>query len=363
MSRTSTKRNMGRTLIRAFAGLVLAASMCACGNGRQQQTEAVNDISFASIDEVPLDSVRLVDVANIDTVPMGRPMRMLVASDDTLVILTYRDETQIKFLSLKDGAMESYIRKGEGPNEMLHAENITLLRDTVYVTDNLGGKVGKFVRDSLGNRAFNVIGKVDYNVLTSIPIDDDCVITMPSLPDSTRFLKTNLTTGESDTCRVFPFSDPNINNSVAQAMLGMSPDGKNLIVANMSWGIVELFDPATMTRKAVISSPIEVDSEIKRQDFEYGFRVLQSPFYDIYGRGVVTTNDRFYLGFIGSCSKMPETEGREINKILSFDYDGNLLKAYKLPYDIMTFTVDNSGNLYAIFDDNGVLRIVTTKLD
>lgn len=98
--RTSTKRNMGRILIGAFAGLVLIASMCACGNERPKQTEAINDISFASIDETPLDSVRLVDVANIDTVPMGRPMRMLVASDDTLVILTYRDETQIKFLGI-----------------------------------------------------------------------------------------------------------------------------------------------------------------------------------------------------------------------------------------------------------------------
>lgn len=117
--------------------------------------------------------------------------------------------------------------------------------------------------------------------------------------------------------------------------------------------------------KSLTYGPDKVESVIDVTESARGTRFKQSPLYLVLA-GISAADSSFFVGYIGGCSKNWETMSRSISKVIQYSYDGDAIKCYTLPDEIVRFAIDRSGRtLYGIKEnpDDGKMVLVRCPLN
>lgn len=351
---------MNRHYISTAAALLLVWACSNCVH-RPEATGCV-DYTFQTLDSARIDTFGYPQI-NVEEMGIGMPVAMAMVGNNTIAVLDGRGEQQVKLISLDDGTCHSLVRVGEGPDEMLHVNTMSVRDSRIELAGDFDNKTGVIERESNGEYSFTPTGRKDNPFLRHIAISDNVSLFMPAVADSIRFVITDATTGKCDTIRKFPLDDPNANNAIFQADICLSSDGKSMMVINRSWGIAELYDTATFNQAAISQGPVKVTSKIEADETPFGTRLIQKPMHIVMA-GLSAHDNGFYTGYIGACSDNPESMRHGISRLIGFDKDGMPQKYYVLPQEVITFTVTPDGKaMYGLMhDENGDLRLVTSPL-
>lgn len=321
------------------------------------------EFDLAAVPEVKL-AFDKIDPIPIDSIEVSVPSMMVPLSGNRLAVLDQGDEWQVKVVSLETGKVDLCLRNGSAPDEMSSVNNIINFGGFTWLT-GADGKIGMLYDSPYGFVDTKVIKALNYRPLTMVPVAPNVVVTLP-IHKKIRYLRTNITDGKSDTCRSFPFRAPMLRNSVCRAQLGISPDGRNLVAVNGSWGIIEILDPTTLERLHNIGSPIEIDSKVEVMNLgdlngSAAYSLSQNPMYNVY-QDLVMTGDGFYVGFVGKSVENKAGAPGYLQMIVKFDYDGNPVCRITLPPEVRSFTVDDAGRLYMAMRDGEILKIIATVI-
>lgn len=342
-------------ILTAFAGMAAAA--------QSKPYVPPTPFDLATVPEVKL-AFDKIDPIPIDTVEVSIPAMMVPLSGNRLAVLDEANEWQIKVVSLETGKVDLCLRHGNAPDEMSVVNNIINFGGFTWLT-GADGKIGMLYDSPYGFPDVKVVKALNYRPLTMVPVGPNAVVTLP-IHKKIRFLRTNITDGKSDTCRSFPFRAPLLRNSVCHAQLGISPDGRNLVAVNGSWGIIEILDPTTLERRHNIGSPIPVESKVEAMNLgdlngKAAYSLSQRPMYNVY-QDLVMADDGFYVGFVGKMVEDKAVAPGYLQMIVKFDYDGNPVCRISLPPEVRSFTVDDSGRLYMATRDGEILKITATVI-
>ena len=198
-----------KKLILFVAGMVFLAG---CG-GKKESVSDVYEYTFASVDSIAIESFEVV-FPDKDSLGLSMPMEIVMLDSTRLIVKDARDKFQVKIVDVGTGGVQQLVAAGEGPEELLSVNSIQPMSDAVWVSGNFDNKMGVLTPDSVGNYRFELKGKTDYPFMKSVVLENGKVLTIPSVKDKIRFLVTDLQTMQSDSLKIFPKEDENVNNTL-----------------------------------------------------------------------------------------------------------------------------------------------------
>ncbi|MDE6612125.1 MAG: TolB-like 6-bladed beta-propeller domain-containing protein [Muribaculaceae bacterium] len=318
--------------------------------------------TFNDLDSVAVASFEDIGIA-FDTIDMGRTSQMLMPNEHTIAFRDSRCQHQVKIVDLNTGRVHQLVNVGQGPEEMLLVSSISAMGDTVWVGGTMDKKIGIIDLTSPNTPTVEMQAPAESRFNRVTPLPDKTLLCSAASADSIRFFRTGLGDGRTDTIRVFPIESENLNSSLFQGGLALSPDRKHVVATSYFWGAVEIFDATSMERTSLTTGPMEVNAEIKKRDDGMMKMYTQSPMYSVL-QDLALTDTGIFTGYIGGCSSQPESMQKQISRIIELGYDGRPLRYYILPEELSVFTVSPDGpTLYGMADSgDGRIGILRAKL-
>lgn len=343
--------------------IIATAMLLVCMGCSEKSSEQVSekriDYTWESLPAVDIDSLYAVDV---DMNSIGMAAGLVMVDDNTIAVLDNRGENQVKIIDLANDTVYEFIHRGNGPDEMAYAASLSVVDDSVWVGGTFDNKIACVARGANGYDS-KVVTRLEEPFIRVLPLKDGSIITVPATMDTVRFVHRDVVTGVSDSTFVFPVCDEHANNALFQGELALSPNGEHVVALSRSWGIVEVFDSKTMSRRSITQGPVKIDSKIEMQESPYGTRFMQTPMYIVLV-GLSTGDDGFISGFVGANSDDPASMAKGITRLIKYDYDGMPQRYYNLPEEIRSFTTTtDSKTFYGVMhDENGGFKLVRAQL-
>ena len=306
---------------------------------------------LSSFDMVDLSATEPQRVSPQEMI-IGSAYDMCMVSDSILVFQSIRSQMQLWLLNVNSGEFAQCLHYGNGPKECLGITNIWKDNGSLFVAGFQDHKILKIDinPDSL-TTDIEYITELSEDFLKVIPISDSTLLYAPiSVPD-TRYLLARMDGTVTDSLGVFYLRDrveegiiP--KNHMFQINVTLSPDRQHMVVSNMDWPLIEIYD-MPFDNCMVLDGPIKIDSKIQKVVGASGMiGYPQSPFWSVFF-GLAACNDGFALGFIGS-----KESGKGPESLLLFDWEGNPTKKIDFGREIVDFTIDfKSMTVYALVND------------
>ncbi len=320
-------------------------------------------MKICDLDSIPNIHVDSLETMDIDVDGIGVPRTLIMVDNERLAFLDRDAKAQVKLLDLKSGRINSAVSIGEGPDEILNITSMILKENNLWLGGIYDKKIGKIDLSS-ESLPLEILGTTKEMFQYLVPIDTIKFLTSPLTINNERFHITNLKSKETKTAGKFPIVDTNANNAVFQGEASLSPDGKVIIIVDKSWGIVELLDAGNLSVRSLTYGPDKIESVINVIESAQGTRFKQSPLYLVLA-GISAADDSFFVGYIGGSSKNWDTMSKGISRIIQYNYDGDAVKSYELPEEIVRFAVDRTGTtLYGIRESlkDGNMQLVKCSL-
>lgn len=271
---------------------------------------------------------------------LSKPHLIKYVDDGILVVADNEKRRLLIFLDTKTGKSISFLQKGEASNQMTRVDNIWVLSDTIFFMGNQDYKIGYCHCPNDLNLQPKIVQRFEEPIMRAISLDDHNFIYLP-FEQGIRLKKGSLT-NITDVYTEFPYSDNqdsgSLNNSLFQSYISFSPDRSNIVLATLTWNIIEVYN-GDLKQRFIIKGPDEIDSNLAERNVG-GMSVLMQTSPWNYYRGIACSNSQFMVGYIGVPLTDRESYQCGIRSILSFDWNGTPLKEYKLDKELDAFDID-----------------------
>lgn len=335
------------------------------------QHSAHEEVSYDSgpIEQMKADSLPISEIMLSEELVNPRQIEIV---DDSLVVLFDNSDGAIgRLLSFSGNTICKFGKRGKGHGELMEPVNFSIGRDqrSVYFYDYKGMFIQKFMLS---------------NTLDTISFVKTIDMKKASYEGFRRFNyvcqsadSTFVGFGYNDKCRILNVEDghvkgiytdyPHIEDNVEYnwsfwsnlANYGISPDRKHLVTTTGIGMLFEIFD-------------ITADGKI-------GSKVLKAFYKPIFQLApgakpacVIFDSDKTFGGFKTICLGNTKFWGSIYgaaptyssgNEIYEFDYNGKLLRKYKVKGNVVCMTMGRDGTLYMILTDNhGKNHLVTANI-
>lgn len=298
---------------------------------------------------------------------MANPQQMEILGDNRIILFDSSNGTVGKMLSMSGNTICGFGKRGKGHGELMSPVNFSVGQDgrSLYFYDYMAMAAQKFqisadsVRfvktiDFKKNKAchrFNSVCQSTDNSYIGFGYDDKCRIL--NVADG----------GVKDNYTSYPHIDDNTECNWSfwsnLANQGVSPDRKHIVTTTGVGMLFEIFD---------IAEDGKISSKVLKAFYKPVFLLAKGA----KPACVIFDNDKTFGGFKTLClgnskfwgtiyGKAPDYDAG--NEIYEFDYDGNLLKKYKVKGTVVCMAATKDDRLYMILtDSHGENRLVKANL-
>ncbi len=341
-----------------FSYLLLLAFLSAVGCAKK------NASAYYSNGVKP-DSVYTVEVHTLNDSSIWCFPLQMECTDSLLVILDYMDDCYFHVYTLSGNPKGKFARKGQGPGELLSANQFHLSpgKDTLYVYDGVSRKLVAYNLDTNleRDRSFTEY-KIDYSILPPsetpfiiydlLPLGGNQFLLKANQP-KLRYGCINLATKQiTSVYKDFPSEYVTGNAEEIWSVFSsdtrtfFKPDYARLFNATYIGGILELFSVGSgwelaMDTTLCIYEPVYGLAEGTVPAFVVGNEKTQLGFEDAYA------GNEFIYALLHEKGDAMEPES-----VIVFDWQGNAVKEMRTSQRLARFCVDETHNvIYALASD------------
>ncbi|RHA75906.1 6-bladed beta-propeller [Phocaeicola coprophilus] len=341
-----------------FSYLLLLAFLSAAGCAKK------NASAYYSNGVKP-DSVYTVEVHTLNDSSIWCFPLQMECTDSLLVILDYMDDCYFHVYTLSGNPKGKFARKGQGPGELLSANQFHLSpgKDTLYVYDGVSRKLVAYNLDTNleRDRSFTEY-KIDYSILPPsetpfiiydlLPLGGNQFLLKANQP-KLRYGCINLATKQiTSVYKDFPSEYVTGNAEEIWSVFSsdtrtfFKPDYARMFNATYIGGILELFSVGSgwelaMDTTLCIYEPVYGLAEGTVPAFVVGNEKTQLGFEDAYA------GNEFIYALLHEKGDAMEPES-----VIVFDWQGNAVKEMRTGQRLARFCVDETHNvIYALASD------------
>lgn len=311
------------------------------------------------------DSVYTVEVHTLNDSSIWCFPLQMECTDSLLVILDYMDDCYFHVYTLSGNPKGKFARKGQGPGELLSANQFHLSpgKDTLYVYDGVSRKLVAYNLDTNleRDRSFTEY-KIDYSILPPsetpfiiydlLPLGGNQFLLKANQPNL-RYGCINLATKQiTSVYKDFPSEYVTGNAEEIWSVFSsdtrtfFKPDYARMFNATYIGGILELFSVGSgwelaMDTTLCIYEPVYGLAEGTVPAFVVGNEKTQLGFEDAYA------GNEFIYALLHEKGDAMEPES-----VIVFDWQGNAVKEMRTGQRLARFCVDETYNvIYALASD------------
>lgn len=311
------------------------------------------------------DSVYTVEVHTLNDSSIWCFPLQMECTDSLLVILDYMDDCYFHVYTLSGNPKGKFARKGQGPGELLSANQFHLSpgKDTLYVYDGVSRKLVAYNLDTNleRDRSFTEY-KIDYSILPPsetpfiiydlLPLGGNQFLLKVNQPNL-RYGCINLATKQiTSVYKDFPSEYVTGNAEEIWSVFSsdtrtfFKPDYARMFNATYIGGILELFSVGSgwelaMDTTLCIYEPVYGLAEGTVPAFVVGNEKTQLGFEDAYA------GNEFIYALLHEKGDAMEPES-----VIVFDWQGNAVKEMRTGQRLARFCVDETHNvIYALASD------------
>jgi len=285
-----------------------------------------------------LDDFQRFDVDAFETL-LGNVLKpgivRVIGDDLVLTVETFASEMAV-VRNLKSAETYRFLTKGRGPGECLSIRDVAVYGDSLFFSSIEDNKILAY---HLDGDQINYSHDYSYDTWTlrAIPLPDKGILCLP-LWDG-RFIR--IRDGKTDTLGQFPKVTGDkkaLNNSSLQSLVGASPDGKYVCSAYQDIDCIEIYSDEFMSLIR-LNGPEQAIPKVKVTETPFGNSFSVEPSKTTF-RGFSSSNAGFVVGYIGQLHTDDDEAIRNIGDLLFFDWEGNCLKRFHLPEELVYFDID-----------------------
>lgn len=305
-------------------------------------------IEQSQVQDLPTEEIKM-------SVELTNPRQMVLLNDSMVVFLDNSKGTLGKVLSLSGSLVCEFGQRGKGHGELLEPVNFSLGRDgrSIYCYDYKVMASQKFQMSESMDSVF-FVKTIDYKTVckrfNSVCQRSDNSYVGFGYDDNCRIL--NVENGSvRDNYTKYPHIEDNMEYNWSfwsnLANYGVSPDHKHIVTTTAIGMLFEVFD---------IKSDGKLSSKVLKAFYKPVFLLAKGA----RPACVIFDNDKTFGGFRALCLGNDKFFGSIFgpapnyslgNEIYEFDYDGNLLKKYRVKGNVECMAYSTKGILYMVLSD------------
>jgi hypothetical protein len=340
-------------LLFIFLVLFLMCSFLSCTKKDQSYTDKATVLYGRSDfkNNISLKSKELSKISDSLFLPLNTEI-----IGDYLIILDNNGEHAIHVVNLiKEKYQGSFIKKGQGPNEILVPWFISKITDSTFLVYDAGSRkiLGFHIDSLLRNKKLLFEKKFNQkDLLTSMKIIGENTYYTSYLNSSNRFFKKNL---KSDKEQGYGTLLKNYRNAsdvnFAQACIGNLDFENGKIITSYRFApFFEIYNVELKKWKSILTidnfSPMFKEIESEGEAVFSFSKKTKLGIVDI-----ELSNQFIYLLYSGQNMFNSKHKMEVGKKILVFDYNGNPITIYDLDKELCSFEVYKDSIIYGIHND------------
>ena len=326
--------------------LVVLIQSC---NSIEKAKVAFTDESFQS--RYKIDNGKSLDINDTTLV---NPSNIVYHPKGYLLFLDSQSDYFVKIININTGTVQKIVKKGRGPNECIYISNISIVNNDVWLHDPGLRKMINLKLDSIG--IFHVSNELQMGVQAGrfVALTDDLFVgTTYSENRVTYFNRKGKLLYKAGG---FPRDISNkmskgiLPNIVFQTMITASPDGKNVVLANLSVDVLEVYSNKGDT-VCILGGPDGFETTVKPHDVGGGRTFPLDPVFFAYRDIKGLTNEMWasYAGIEIVKGEMPISNKVLPNKIYCFSWQGVPIRKIELDIRFLSFAIDSKNmKLYCL---------------
>ncbi|MFI3262145.1 MAG: BF3164 family lipoprotein [Rikenellaceae bacterium] len=317
-------------------------------------TSSNNNLDITNIQSIKINEENIEKI-ELDSLIISKPYNLTFHPNNFLLLRNMQKGGFITVIDLTTNQHKQIADIGRAANEILSVRDIFFHNDTIWVYSTTDNKI-LTLNLNVTNREFYISNTYlleANNHLRMYPYKNNSFIAL-AMKNSTSH-RISITNNQGKIIDGFgDFYDfPYIkspNNADIQSCITVSPNMKNIAIANISIDYIDIYgDDMKLKHRLrgdLVPDKVRIEKVTRGEFSTYG----QVPMYEVFSN-ITSSNDAFWLGYIGSESTRENIERRNIQKIIKFNWNGEIEKVYDLPLPIKSFTVDSkSHKIYAIIE-------------
>lgn len=351
--------------------LVATAFLAACRGQRQQKQDAAVE-ETVSVQAVPEGDVLKGEVIPIDTVLFRYAYRMRIQEDKIVVFDLHNADYYYHVFTYPDFKyISSFGKRGEGPEEMIFAENVRFAgKNTVWVLDNGKNRMTRYSGIAPGETPkLEETVALDQAFMRALDFDfyDEKTVVIPDYSGENRFNWTKIPTGELvRKSEQIPISNKKLLKESAPAVaqgwrsfISFTPDKRLLVAVTQLGDRIDIYD--MKTRRHIGKTGEGEEPKFSVSSEGYGFPAGAVCYHDMQ-----VTEKYIYAIYNGRKLKevMKEDTYKQGGRLFRvFNHKGEMVKQYVLDRPIMGICVDEANGVLYATDVNADEQIVRYDMD
>lgn len=309
-----------------------------------------------------LDDFQRIDVPAFEVLPVEilKPGKIKCLGGNRVLTVEKYAQEMVVFRDFKTGKTHKFVSKGRGPRECLNIRDITTYGDSVYFSSIDDRKILVFHLDAKKGIVYSHEYNYDPWCIRAIPLPSGGILCLPMIDG--RFIR--IIGGKTENLGSFPplkGAKVALNNISVQSMIAATSDGVHLCSAYQTIDCIEIYsnDFKSMLR---LEGPAKYVAKVKVSETPAGTSFSIEPTINTFN--ALSVSDKgFIVGYIGQLFKEGDEVPRNIGDLLYFDWEGNCLKRFHLPEEVVYLDIDwEEGRMIGVTGGD-VPKLVSSKLD
>ena len=293
-----------------------------------------------------------------DDLFIGKATGIKVHPDGFIVIKDTKSEDQIQIIDLQNGSTELFIKRGQGPLELLSVRDVAIYNDDVWVSGMHEGRVIRlsFNRDLRKFEVSEAFNLSKSNFFRAFPLADNRFLILSDPTSGKRMEIIDNQGGILREAGSFPEipirGNFRLNNAFLQSAVTVAPNNEHVAVICYSIDYIDIYTTETWELKKRLRGPLGAEVEFAERETPEGHKLFgQKPLFFMY-RTAASHNEMFFVSYNGIEAKSEKDFARRPQRIFSFDWNGQPLKCYHFDFPVHCFDVDwNNKKLYCITEN------------
>ena len=293
-----------------------------------------------------------------DDLFIGTATEIKVHPEGFIVIHDVKTEDQIQIIDLQNGSTELFIKRGQGPLELVSVRDVAIYNDDVWVSGMHEGRVIRlsFNRDLRKFEASEAFNLSKSNFFRALPLADNRFLILSKATSGKRMEIVDNQGGilrEAGSFPEVPIQENfRLNNAFLQSEVAVAPNREHVAVVCKSIDYIDIYTTETWELKKRLRGPLGAEVEFAEIETPEGHKLFgQKPRFFIYDTAA-SNNDMFFVSYLGIEAKQGKDFEKYPQQIFSFDWNGQPLKCYHFDFPVHCFDVDwNNKKLYCITEN------------
>lgn len=295
-----------------------------------------------------------------------RPWKIVMLDSNLLAVECKSSNRMIYLVDMEKQKCHGHISRGSGPDELYDITTISYSDSILTLTGLSDDKVLEYsvLYDSLDLKPVNHAVLPYHGALRSVNIDDEHIFSIAPAFSGARYYIYNRTDSTYSSINSFPLDSLDIgitpDNAFFQAEIAINRNRSHLVVANMNWNVIEIYDIAS-NKWTKLFGPTQSEAQVSLENSGMVKGFKQTPMW-IAWRNVFMGETTIYIGYDGSCLNDRDDRESGHRAIYTFDYLGQPKKIYHFDTPFLYFTVDEVNGYIYLTQDNPEPAIIRYNL-